>query len=373
MSDKQTRTALITGASRGLGLALAKRLAEDGWNLIIAARGAQALEEAEAELSKLANVAAIPGDVSDEAHRLAVARAVHNSGGLDALVNNASVLGPSPQPELMDYPLDILEEVYRINVFAPLALVQAVKDELSPEAAILNVTSDAAVEGYEGWGGYGSSKAALEQISNILAAERPDLRVYATDPGDMRTRMHQEAFPDEDISDRPMPEESIPGIIRLLEGDLPSGRYRAKDLPEEYGDSQNIRELRVAITADDFDATRRFYGEAIGLPVVDEWSSESGEGVIFAAPKATIEILDRKQSEFVDEVEAGGRASGHVRLALEAEDVNEMAKSLERKGAKPVGEVAVETPWGDFNRRLETPDGLQLTLFKPLEEKKEVV
>ncbi len=224
------RTALITGASRGLGLALARALAEDDWNLIIDARGEEALEGARSELSKKTSVIAIPGDVSDPGHRAALADAVHDAGGLDALVNNASTLGPSPQPALLDYPLDVLEDVYRKNVISPLALVQALGPELKQGARIINVTSDAALEPYEGWGGYGSSKAALEQLSNILAAENPHLRVYRVDPGDMRTRMHQEAFPDEDISDRPLPEESVPGFLRLLYADLPSGRYGAGEL-----------------------------------------------------------------------------------------------------------------------------------------------
>jgi NAD(P)-dependent dehydrogenase (short-subunit alcohol dehydrogenase family) len=224
------RTALITGASRGLGLALARALAEEGWTLIIDARGEDALESARTELSEHTRVLAIPGDVSDPGHRAALAEAAREVGGLDALVNNASILGPSPQPALLDYPLAVLEEVYRTNTISPLALVQAVKAELKPDARIINVTSDAAVEPYEGWGGYGSSKAALEQLSNILAAESPNLRVYRVDPGDMRTRMHQEAFPDEDISDRPLPEESVPGLVELLTGDLPSGRYEARAL-----------------------------------------------------------------------------------------------------------------------------------------------
>jgi NAD(P)-dependent dehydrogenase (short-subunit alcohol dehydrogenase family) len=230
MTENLSRTAMITGASRGLGLALARRLADDGWTLIIDARGERDLEAARAELAEQTNVVAIPGDVRSEEHRRALADAARDAGGLDALVNNASILGPSPQPELLDYPLDVLEEVYRANTIAPLALIQAVRHELKPGARIINVTSDAAVEPYEGWGGYGSSKAALEQLSNILAAENPDLRVYWTDPGDMRTRMHQEAFPDEDISDRPLPEESVPGLIELLTGDLPSGRYEARAL-----------------------------------------------------------------------------------------------------------------------------------------------
>ncbi|MEJ7814641.1 MAG: SDR family oxidoreductase [Rubrobacter sp.] len=228
--ESSHRTAIITGASRGLGLALARRLAEDGWALIIDARGEEALEGARVELSNHTQVIAIPGDVADEVHRAAISEAAHEAGGVDALVNNASILGPSPQPDLLDYPLDVLEQVYRKNVISPLALIQDLSTELKPQARIINVTSDAAVEPYEGWGGYGSSKAALEQLSNILAAENPGLRVYRVDPGDMRTRMHQEAFPNEDISDRPLPEVSVPGFLELLTGDLPSGRYEARTL-----------------------------------------------------------------------------------------------------------------------------------------------
>jgi len=230
VTEDVTRTALVTGASRGLGLALARRLAEDGWTLIIDARGEEGLETARAELATLTTVTAIAGNVMDPEHRRELAEAAREARGIDALVNNASVLGPSPQPNLLDYPLGILEQVYRTNVVSPLALVQAVRDELRPDARVVNVTSDAAVEPYEGWGGYGSSKAALEQLSNILAAENPGWRVYWVDPGDMRTRMHQEAFPDEDISDRPLPEESVPGLIEILTGDLPGGRYSAKEL-----------------------------------------------------------------------------------------------------------------------------------------------
>jgi len=230
VTEDVTRTALVTGASRGLGLALARRLAEDGWALIIDARGEEGLETARAELAKLTKVTAIAGNVMDPEHRRELAGAAREARGIDALVNNASILGPSPQPNLLDYPLGILEQVYRTNVFAPLALIQAVRDDLRPGARIVNVTSDAAVEPYEGWGGYGSSKAALEQLSNILAAENPGWRIYWVDPGDMRTRMHQEAFPNEDISDRPLPEESVPGLVELLTGDLPSGRYAARGL-----------------------------------------------------------------------------------------------------------------------------------------------
>ena len=152
---------------------------------------------------------------------------------IDLLVNNASVLGPSPQPALADYPLAELERVYRVNTLAPLALAQLVLPRLPDDGAIINITSDAAVEPYEGWGGYGSSKAALEQLTRILAAEHPALRIHAVDPGDMRTRMHQEAFPEEDISDRPEPEESVPGLLALIESKHPSGRYSARSVPEE--------------------------------------------------------------------------------------------------------------------------------------------
>ncbi len=222
--------ALITGASRGLGLALARALADDGWALILDARGAEALDEARTALATQTTVVAIPGDLTDPAHRAMLADAARHAGGVDLLVNNASILGPSPQPALLDYPLDVLERVYRTNVIAPLALIQAVRPLLRPGTRIVNITSDAAVEPYPGWGGYGSSKAALAQLSNVLAAENPALRVYWVDPGDMRTQMHQEAFPGEDISDRPLPETSVPGLLALIGGDYPSGRYAARTL-----------------------------------------------------------------------------------------------------------------------------------------------
>ena len=218
-------TALITGASRGLGLALARELARRSWRLVIDARGAEALEAARAELAAATEVVAIPGDVADDGHRRALVAAAGSR--IDLLVNNASLLGPSPQPRLADYPLDVLERVYRVNVHAPLALFQTALPALAPGACVLNVTSDAAVEAYEGWGGYGSSKAALEQLTRVLAAEHPELRIVAVDPGDMNTQMHQEAFPGEDISDRPPPEDSVPGLLAIVYGDAPSGRYQA--------------------------------------------------------------------------------------------------------------------------------------------------
>jgi len=229
--------ALITGASRGLGLALARALAERDWDLVVDARGAAALRTAAESLAVAGGgeVTAVPGDVADPAHRHRLVEAARAHGGLDLLVNNASILGPSPQPVLADYPMDALEHVYAVNVLAPLALVQLGLPLLEaggalPSGSILNVTSDAGVEGYEGWGGYGSSKAALEQWSRVLAAEKTGLRVWWVDPGDMRTQMHQEAFPGEDISDRPLPDDSVPGLVRLIDEGLPSGRYRTSEL-----------------------------------------------------------------------------------------------------------------------------------------------
>ncbi|MCZ6636379.1 MAG: SDR family NAD(P)-dependent oxidoreductase [bacterium] len=226
-------TALITGASRGLGFALANELARKSWHLLINARGIEALETARETLSVQTDVTAIPGNIADPVHRQALAEAAEALGGLDAVINNAGILGPSPQPELFDYPLGVLEQVYRTNVIAPLGILQAVRHTLKPEARIVNITSDAAVEAYEGWGGYGSSKAALEQVSAVLAAENTDLRIYWVDPGDMRTQMHQEAFPGEDISDRPLPEDSVPGLMALLEGNFESGRYQARAISTE--------------------------------------------------------------------------------------------------------------------------------------------
>jgi NAD(P)-dependent dehydrogenase (short-subunit alcohol dehydrogenase family) len=225
------RTALITGASRGLGRALAEALAADGWHLIIDGRDGDALQEAAAALGQQTSVRAVAGDVADPSHRRDLAQAVEQAGRLDLLVNNASVLGPSPQPGLASYPLDVLEEVLRVNAVAPLALIQLLLPALTGTGGrIINITSDAAVEPYEGWGGYGSSKAALEQLTRVLAAEHPALRIYLADPGDLRTRLHQEAFPGEDISDRPLPEVAVPGLLELACGDLANGRYQVQGL-----------------------------------------------------------------------------------------------------------------------------------------------
>jgi NAD(P)-dependent dehydrogenase (short-subunit alcohol dehydrogenase family) len=228
-----TPVAIVTGASRGLGLALARELAARGWRLVVDARGADALERARAELARHTGVTALIGDVVDPRHRRALVTAAGDR--VDLLVNNASHLGPSPQPPLAEFPLDELERVYAVNVLAPLALAQLALPVMDEGAMILNVTSDAAVEVYEGWGGYGSSKAALEQLTRVLAVEHPQLRIHAVDPGDMNTQMQQDAFPGEDVSDRPPPEASVPGLIALIDGDRASGRYEARALPPAVG------------------------------------------------------------------------------------------------------------------------------------------
>jgi NAD(P)-dependent dehydrogenase (short-subunit alcohol dehydrogenase family) len=232
VESMETKVAMVTGASRGLGRALAAGLAREGYDLIIDARDAVALDAAAGQIRwDGGTVTAIPGDVTDPAHRLALQRAAEQAGRLDLLVNNAGTLGASPLPALADYPADELRTAFEVNVIAPIALTQLVLPILrAAGGAVLNITSDAAVEAYAGWGGYGAAKAALEQASNVLAAEELAVRVWWADPGDLRTDMHQRAFPGEDISDRPLPETIVPGFVRLITGRLPSGRYRAAHL-----------------------------------------------------------------------------------------------------------------------------------------------
>ena len=234
LSVEVMKKALITGASRGLGRALADGLAAAGYSLVIDARDAAALDAAAAAIrvggpgQPGAEVIAVPGDVTDPAHRSALRAA---AGQLDLLVNNASTLGAAPLPALADYLLGELRAAFEANVLAPLALVQLFLPALRERGgAVLNITSDAAVEPYSGWGGYGAAKAALEQASNVLAAEEPAIRVWWVDPGDLRTDMHQAAFPGEDISDRPLPSSVVPALVRLAGERLPSGRYQAAEL-----------------------------------------------------------------------------------------------------------------------------------------------
>jgi NAD(P)-dependent dehydrogenase (short-subunit alcohol dehydrogenase family) len=224
-----TKTAIITGGSQGLGRALATSLVADGWQVVLDGRDERALERAVHDIGL--GAVGVPGDVTDAGHRDRLVARAWDLGGLHLLVNNASTLGVSPMPALRDHPLDVLEAVYRVNVVAPLGLVQVALPLLrSSGGAVLNVTSDAGVEAYEGWGGYGSSKAALEHLSHVLAVEEPDIPVWWFDPGDMRTQMHQDAFPGEDISDRPEPAAVAPAVLRLLAERPPSGRVRAADL-----------------------------------------------------------------------------------------------------------------------------------------------
>ncbi len=233
MTTYPRRTAVITGASTGLGRALAQLLAEGGWRLVIDARRTEQLAVAQRELALLTDVAAIPGDVADHDHRADVVRAA--DGSIDLVINNASDLGASPLPLLRDLSTTARIRLWQVNVDAPLALIQAALPYLAPNAVVINISSDAAVEHYQNWGGYGATKAALDHITLTLAAEEPQFRFYAVDPGDMRTDLHQAAFPGEDISDRPEPESVAPRLLRLARSGLPSGRYRAGDLPEPVG------------------------------------------------------------------------------------------------------------------------------------------
>lgn len=218
------RNALITGASRGLGLALSRALAAAGWQVVVTARGEEDLRKAAAELGPA--VTAVAGDVTDPAHRTRLAHTVQDLGGLDLLVNNASGLGPTPLPRLADYPLDALAGLFTTNVVAPLGLIQQTLPALrARRGAVINITSDAAVEAYEGWGGYGATKAALDQISNVLAAEEPDVAVWWVDPGEMNTRMLADAVGPAEASGAPSPDTVVPTILRLLEERPPSGRF----------------------------------------------------------------------------------------------------------------------------------------------------
>jgi NAD(P)-dependent dehydrogenase (short-subunit alcohol dehydrogenase family) len=226
-----TKNAVVTGASRGLGLALARGLAADGWSLVIDARDGEALRTAAAGLPGGARVIVLPGDVTDPAHREQIARAAADLGGPDLLINNAGTLGASPLPAMADYPVGELRDAFEVNVLAPIALTQLLLPALRRRGgAVLNITSDAAVEPYAGWGGYGAAKAALEQASNVLSAEENLVRVWWVDPGDLRTQMHQLAYPGEDISDRPLPDSAVRAFRKLINERLPSGRYRAAEV-----------------------------------------------------------------------------------------------------------------------------------------------
>lgn len=229
------KTALVTGASKGLGYALAESLAHKGWNLLINARNAKKLLEAKNQLSQFTNVIAISGDVRDELHLLQLTEAVQaNQWQLNLVVNNASALGISPMPYLLDHSIDDLHIIIHTNMIAPISLLQKVKPFLADNATIINISSDAGAEAYENWGAYGGSKAGLDHMTTILGKENPQYRIYAFDPGDMRTDMHQAAFPGQDISDRLLPaEKAVPAINLLIENDFPNGRYTTSQLLKE--------------------------------------------------------------------------------------------------------------------------------------------
>jgi len=229
------KTALITGASQGFGRALAERLAKNGWQLLINARNAKTLLSTQRHLEQFTTVAAISGDVRDEIHLLQFAEKLEAlDWKLDLVVNNASTIGGSPQPALLEYSMDTLHQIFHTNVLAPISLLQKVRSFMNPAATIINLSSDAAANAYENWGGYGASKAALDHISQTLTVEQPNWNIYALDPGDMRTGMHQAAFPNENIDDRPLPDTiAVPAALELISGDYPSGRYEAGKLIKE--------------------------------------------------------------------------------------------------------------------------------------------
>lgn len=352
------KTAYISGASRGLGLALARELAQRGYSLLISARGAQALEQARAELAQHAKVIAIAGDVSSEHHRRDLAHATQQLGGIDLVINNASILGPSPQPNLLDYPLETLEQVYRVNTIAPLAVLQALRPQLHHQLRVINISSDAAVEPYAGWGGYGSSKAGLDQLSAILAAENPSWRVYSVDPGDMNTQMHQEAFPGEDISDRPAPEASVPGLLCLIDENLPSGRYQAR------ATASAPRELRFSITVDDLENTYAFYHHTLGLSAQAQWGNdEIGYGALLSAPRATLELIDPQHAAYVDTIETGSAQNRPYRIAIRVDNLEQLPSVVTERAIQP----SVQAPWGDRTQRFQAESSHQLTIFQSSE------
>ncbi len=300
--------AIITGASRGIGYALAEQLADAGWNLIIDGRDAASLHAA-ADRLRVAGSAAcraepvgagdrvtvepIVGDITDPAHRDALIRAAAARGRLDLLINNAGMLGPSPLPATAALDVAALREIVEVNVIAPLALTQLALPLLrSAHGIVIDLTSDAAVEAYPGWGGYGASKAATEQLRNVLAAEEPDVTVWRVDPGDVRTDMHQLAFPGEDISDRALPAEVAPGLMRLLATRPPSGRHRLA-APAEAGtatETTSPAKLWLTLEVDEFGPSATFYRDVLGLAEVDGWSIDDERGAVFAIGDARIEV-----------------------------------------------------------------------------------
>ncbi|HKE66219.1 MAG TPA: SDR family NAD(P)-dependent oxidoreductase [Micromonosporaceae bacterium] len=389
-------TAIITGASKGLGLALAGRLANAGWHLIIDARGAEALHAAADKLrvdgsaacraepvgsGERVRIEPIVGDITSAGHRDALIRAATAAGRLDLLVNNAGTLGPSPLPSGADLDPAALRDIVETNVVAPHELTRAALPLLrASHGVVVDITSDAAVEAYPGWGGYGAAKAATEQLRNVLAAEESDVTVWRVDPGDLRTDMHQLAFPGEDISDRPLPETVAPGLLGLIEARPPSGRYKLADFVPAVADepsaiavvalvgdhgaeprSESGTEptgapvaLWLTIEVDDFDAAATFYRDVVGLPEIDGWQSDDEVGSVFAVgPAARVEI------------ERPATPSPGARLAIEYADLASLTTAYDRIVAR-VGSAA--TPLRRHDRghsgfTIYDPRGTELYLW----------
>jgi NAD(P)-dependent dehydrogenase (short-subunit alcohol dehydrogenase family) len=355
-------TAIVTGASRGLGYALADQLATAGWHVIVDARGADVLADAATRLAASGGrVEAIPGDIADPAHREKLIAAA--GGRLDLLVNNAGILGPSPLPGTADLEAAALREIFEVNVLGPLALTQAALPLLRKGSGIvLDITSDAAVEGYPGWGGYGAAKAATEQLRNVLAAEEaeraPDesrVTVYRVDPGDLRTEMHQLAFPGEDISDRPLPETVAPGLLALLAARPESGRYRLVDfVPAEAAAPQPATPTALWLTmeVDDLGPAVEFYRDTLGLTQVDGWSAADEAGAVFAVgPAGRIEV-ERPRTPT-----AGARA------AIEYPSLAALTAAHERIAATAATTPVIQHHRGHSGFTVHDPRGTEIYLW----------
>lgn len=361
------KVVLITGASRGLGKALAQVFASEAAQLVIAARTAETLEATRREVEAGGAVLALSADMTqaDDIVRV-VAAAIERFGRIDVLINNAGTLGPAPRPALLETDPDALLETLRVNTVGPLRVTQAVLPHMLERGSglIVNITSDAARGAYPEWGAYGASKAALELIGLTWAAELAGsgVRVLNVDPGDLQTDMQRAAFPGEDISDRALPADSASALLAMLARDPDSGRYSVWDSETEA--SPGVREMRVSVTVDDLGQIAALFRSGLDLPTREEWSSPDGRGVILEAGRATLELVDRAQAEFIDRIEVGRRVSGQFRLALEVADVAGAGAALQASGARALNR-ALLTPWGDFNQRLSTPDGIQITLFQP--------
>jgi NAD(P)-dependent dehydrogenase (short-subunit alcohol dehydrogenase family) len=364
-------TAIITGASRGFGLALAEQLADAGWNLIINGRTAKTLHAAADRLRTLGSAACraepagsgervivepIVGDITDPAHRAALMRAAQSHGGLDVLINNAGILGPSPLPVTGELGIEALREIIEANVVAPLALTQLALPLLrASHGIVVDITSDAAVEAYPGWGGYGAAKAATEQLRNVLAAEESDVTVWRVDPGDLRTEMHQLAYPGEDISDRALPESVAPGLLRLLAERPASGRYLLAEQSEAPAATGPVA-LWLTMEVDVFEPVASFYRDVLGLAEIDGWSIDAERGAVFAVGGAARIEVERPG--------AAPPVSG-ARAAIEYADLDALTAAHARiaalAGAEPTPVIAHGRGHSGFTIR--DPRGTEIYLW----------